>query len=82
MKRIGRPPLFVNREKVVVFIDASDVPALRAAAERARLSMSSWARAVLVEAAARDAQSAATTAAVRRRRTPRRARAARDARGG
>ena len=69
MARMGRPPEFRRRARFVVYLDASELAAIQAAARAERLSAAKWARRLLVAAAPKGGMAMAD-----RRRQPRRKR--------
>jgi hypothetical protein len=65
--RKGRPPEYRQRVKVALYIEAGELPTLQAAADRAGLTLSTWARTVLLEKAAAPAPCRARPRATKRR---------------
>ena len=52
--RLGRPPLFQNRVRLTVFLDAEELEGIQRAASAELLSASTWARRALVAAASKE----------------------------
>ncbi len=54
MARMGRPPEFKRRARFVVYVDASELAAIHAAARAERTSAAKWARRLLTGAASKE----------------------------
>jgi hypothetical protein len=54
MARMGRPREFKRRARFVVYVDASELVAIHAAARAERTSAAKWARRLLAAAAAKE----------------------------
>jgi hypothetical protein len=52
--RIGRPPTYRTRVRFPLYLEARELPLIRAAAAAAGVPASTWARGVLLEVARRD----------------------------